>query len=148
MLYALYDEKGEIYQSNKVYVEGDDLANYEKVINDLGKPFVKLQFPGLIQPDLAYVDMSDKQLCERPNMDTIIVDKSVIIAGDPNGALITGIPNAASYRVIGAGVEIASGLMDATEMQIIIPVPMIYTVLFDLWPYRTRTIEIKAVING
>lgn len=145
MLYALYNEEiGSIHQANKVY-DADGL-NYDALLHETGHKFVTVNSPGLLPPDHWFVDVSAKEICERPVMGTVEVNKTRITCGDQDSCLITGIPKQAKARVtMRDGTEVYPPfVLDAEQLEISIPVPCTYRVYLDLWPYKTLTLEIEA----
>jgi hypothetical protein len=154
MLYALYNPDGSIHQANKVYDhEGDDergKKSYDGLLSDLGHKFVKVaNAPGLLPPDHYFVDVTAEEIRERPMMGAIEVNKTRIICGDQDSCLITGIPKKATARVtMRDGTEVYPPfVLDAEQLEISIPVPCVYRVWLDLWPYKTFTVDIEAVAS-
>lgn len=146
MLYAVHytdgETPGEIHQSNKVYY--DDVKPYEDVLNNLGHSYLKLNSPGLLPPDRFFVDVKQQQLCDRPLMQ-IAVSKTQIKAGSTtDSAVLKGCPAGAKFDITTGGVSVFSGLLDGTEMEIFIPVPCIYRITLDFWPFQQFAVEIEA----
>jgi hypothetical protein len=144
MLYAIYGPDGSIHQANKVY--DPDNLNYDNQLNDLGYQFLKVESPGLLPPDEWYVNVSLAQLRERPIMSTIEINKKIIKYGPNDSCLATGIPKQAKVTItLRDGTEIyAPFVLDAEQLEISIPVPCVYRVFLELWPYRTFQYEIEA----
>lgn len=144
-LYAIYNPDGSIHQANKVYDSKG--LKYDDQLNDVGYKFVKAESAGLLPPDEWFVDVAAKELCARPTMHTVEVNKTTILCGDKDSCLITGIPKNASARVaMRDGTEVyPSFVLDAEQLEISIPVPCVYRVYLDLWPYKTFTVEIEAI---
>ncbi|WP_027578494.1 hypothetical protein [Bradyrhizobium sp. Ai1a-2] len=151
MLYVTYDRDGSINgqlgmitQANKFFGSPQELASYEEVARDqLKQQFIKENSPGLVPPEFWYV--RNDALTERPVLTSIGVTKTIIKPSNGDDyALITGIPADSKYKVYGANELIAFGVMDSTEMQVSIPVPMVYVIYLDKWPYQTFKLEIRA----
>lgn len=142
MLYALHNEDGSIHQANKLYVGDADHKKYADLLNDQGHKFVTVNSPGILPAEHWYVKSGE--LSERPIMD-ITVSKTQIKCGDKDNVLFTNCPKNGKFRVIAAGSEIWSGVLDATELQISMPVPCVCKVLFDYWPFKTFTADLEFV---
>ena len=140
MLFAVHNEDGQIIQANKVY----DPEGYDKLLDDSGLKYVAVQSEGILSPENWFVNVSAKELTERPTM-PIEVNKTRIKAGGDDSALLTGIPANAQVVIYAVGAELHRlAKLDATELEIAIPVPCAYTVAIDLWPYKTFRIDIEA----
>jgi hypothetical protein len=147
MLYVTHDpnseDQGRITQANKFYGSDDELAAWEEVARDqLKQTFVKTNFAGLVPPEFWYVQ--NNELTRRPFLGSITVNKTVIKPDGEDYALIQGIPSDAKYRIYGANELLHSDVMDGTEMQVSIPVEMVYSIYFDKWPFQTFKLEIRA----
>lgn len=144
MLYAIHHDDdhatpGAIHQANKVYV--DDLKPYETMLGDLGHKHVKANLPGLLPPELWYVNKSE--ITSRPVMQSV-AKANTIKAG--KSALITGIPKGAAVDISSGGTTIYSlPALDGDELQFTIPVPCKYRVVLRLWPYQDCSIDVEAV---
>lgn len=142
MLYVLYNPDGSIHQANKVY--DPDTLDYDKQLADMGHVFCKVDSPGLLSPDHFYVDAKSETVAERPVM-PIEVSKTKIVPGDQDSAVLTGIPKKASARITSWGVEVYPSFnLDATELEVSIPVPCVYHVEIALWPFKTFSVDIEA----
>jgi hypothetical protein len=141
-LFAIYNEQGEIDQAIKHF----DPDGYDKLLDDRGLQYiVKEPSEGLIRPGQWYVDITAKELRERPLLATS-VDKTVIKAGGGDSALITGIPREARVQIMAAGLVLhAFEKLDADQLEIAIPVPCTYAVAIDVWPYQTWRTTIEAL---
>lgn len=144
-LYAIYKPDGSIHQSNKVYDPKG--LQYDNQLHEMGYEFVKAESPGLLPPDQWFVDVATKELTARPIMTAVEVNKTTILYGDRDSCLITGIPKQARVTITTRdGTEVyPSFVLDAEQLEISIPVPCVYRVFLDLWPYRTFTVDIEAV---
>lgn len=138
MFFAVHNEEGRITQGNKVY----DPEGYEDLLREHNYKFVAANVPGLLLPDDWYV--TSKELHQRPTM-PIEVSKTTIRVGVNDSALFTNCPAKATFTVRASGAVIYSGTLDATVLEISIPVPCVYEVELNLWPYRTFTQRIEAV---
>lgn len=147
MLYAIYRPDGQIVQSNKVYVPDD--GKYDAQLDEMGHQFVKAESPGLLPPDHWFVDVSAKEICERPIMTTVDVNKTRVLCGDEDSSLAIGIPKQAKVTItMRDGTQVyPSFVLDAHQLEISIPAPCVYRVHLDLWPYKTFTYEIEAVAS-
>jgi hypothetical protein len=76
----------------------------------------------------------------------IEVNKTAIKAGGIDSALITGIPNNAKVVVAAVNAVLHTiDPLDATELEIAIPVPCVYRITISLWPFKDQTISIEAI---
>jgi hypothetical protein len=147
MLYVLHHEDdherpGEIHQANKLYV--DDLKEYDDLLAEMGHKHIKMNAPGLVPPEKFYVDLKTQTLTNRPIM-PIDVSKARIKAGaKDDSAVLKNCPAGAKFEIITGGVSVFLGLLDGTELELYIPVPCIYRVTLDFWPYQKFTVEIEA----
>lgn len=140
MLYALHHEDGQIHQANKLY---DEPGRYDTLLNDLGHTYVKADAPGLLPPEHWYVDVKAKELCERPIM-PIEVTKLRIKAGGKDSTVLKNCFAGARFDVRTMNESIHSGLLDGTELELFIPVPCIYRITLDYWPYKQFQVDIEA----
>jgi hypothetical protein len=139
MLYALYNDDGSIHQANKVY----DCNDYDKLLLDRGLKFVSANLPGPVSPDHWLVDTTANALCERPVM-PITVNKTLVKAGANDSALFQNIPRKANCSISTMSAVVYGGVLDSDELEIAIPVPCIYRVAFELWPYKRFEVDIEA----
>jgi hypothetical protein len=143
MFYAIYDAEGRIIQGNKVFWNGEEeLTKHELNLNDMEQKFVKKDALHVLSPDHYFVKR--KRLKERPNL-FVTVSANTIKAGGTESAVLRGIPKGARYFITTGGIEVAQGVMEDTEIEIFIPVPCIYRVTLDMWPYQTFRTDIEAV---
>jgi hypothetical protein len=146
-LYVIPNEDGSIAQANKVWAT--DLMDYDKLLEDRGLLFIKeATAPDLAHPDHFMVDMKNWRRVERPVM-SLSISATKIRAGSKESSVITGIPKGAKYVVAGAGTIIApqpgeDGTIDDGRLEILIPVPMTYSVTLTLWPYKLFTVDIQG----
>ena len=138
MMYAVYDDDGRITQANQVYDPNPDL---EPLMRDLGQKWVK-EDRALVSPDHWYV--AQEQLALRPMM-PITLSKRTIQAGGNDSAVLAGIPRKARCTVRTGSYVIHNVTMEDDELEIAIPLPCIYAVRFELWPYRDAEFAIEAV---
>lgn len=142
MLFALYNEDGSIHQANKVY----DPKGYDQLLLERGQKFVAAECPGPVSPDHWFVNVASQELCERPVM-PIQVNKTRIKCGNSDFALLTKCPLGSSFVISTSGVAVHSGLLDGSALELYIPVPCIYRVVLNRWPFKTFTAEIEAVAS-
>lgn len=138
MMYAVYDETGRITQANQVY---DPNPKLEPIMRDLGQVWVKAD-RSLVSPDEWFVVR--EQLRERPSM-SVLQSKRTIKAGGNDSAVLTGIPRGARCVVSSSAHALYNVVMDDDELEVLIPVPCIYTIKFTLWPFRDAVFEVEAV---
>jgi hypothetical protein len=139
-LFAVHDAAGMLTQANKVY----DPAGYDKLLDEAGLTYVAVDTSALPSFQDWYVNVSAKELVERPSM-SVEVNKTTIKAG-ADSALITGIPREASVKIHAVGQVLhAFDKLDADQIEISIPVPCSYTVTVELWPFKTWKTTIEAV---
>jgi len=84
------------------------------------------------------------ELLERPEF-PIMQSKTVIKAGDQDSSLFTNVPKDCRVTIIAAGSAIYNDILDATELEIAIPVPCIYKVTFEKFPYKPKAFTIEAI---
>jgi hypothetical protein len=82
-------------------------------------------------------------LCERPVM-PITVSKTRIKAGANDSALFQNIPKKANCSIATMGAAVYGGVLDSDELELAIPVPCVYRVTFELWPYKRFEVDIEA----
>jgi hypothetical protein len=145
-LFLVYGPDGEIIQANKMY---DPPVNHGKLLDDLGQKYIAVELPNPVHQDGFYIDVKASELCERPIM-PISVSKNVIKAGGNDSTLIRDIPTGVTFAIVACGAAIypapgQSDILDGTELEISIPVPCVYTVILNKWPYKTFKVEIEAV---
>ena len=143
MLYALHDDDGQIHQANKLYEGRKGHRKYRGMLRNLGHRFVVADAPGLLPPELWYVDVKGQELCKRPPM-AIDVSKTRIKCGTKDSALLTNCPARARFTIHTSGVEIHAGELDATELELFIPVPCVYRVRIECFPYKAFSVDIEA----
>jgi len=141
MLFAVHSDDGQIVQANKVY----NPEGYDRLLDQHGLNYVAVQTEGILSPEEWFVNVGTKEIAERPAL-PIQISKTMIKAGGADSALLTQIPAQARVVVYAAGAELHRlAKLDATELEISIPVPCRYTVVIDLWPYKTSRFEIEAI---
>lgn len=138
MMYAVYDDEGRITQAGQDY-SGTNAA--ETIMRDLGQRWIK-EPRELVSSDYWYV--RDECLTERPLMPAII-NKRTIKAGGNDSAVIVGIPKGASCTISTGGNTLHDLTMDENELEVLIPVPCIYTVTLRRWPFQDKQFQIEAV---
>lgn len=144
MFYAVYDpESGRIDQANKIFDDVSD-GRVEDLMREMGQKWVSHPDMNLVSPDFWYVDTGEVKLTERPVM-SIVQDKKIIKAGEVDSAIFTGIPKGSKLVVSCANAIIHELEMPETSLELSIPVPCVYKVVFNLWPYRTAEFEVEAV---
>jgi hypothetical protein len=140
-LFAVHDATGMLTQANKVY----DPEGYDKLLDDAGLTYVAVDTNTLPSFKDWYVNVSAKELIERPVM-PIEINKTVIKAGGIDSALITGIPKNAKVVVAAVNTVLHTiDPLDATELEIAIPVRCVYRITISLWPFKDQTISIEAL---
>jgi hypothetical protein len=140
-LFAVHDATGMLTQANKVY----DPEGYDKLLDDAGLTYVAVDTNTLPSFKDWYVNVSAKELIERPVM-PIEINKTVIKAGGIDSALITGIPKNAKVVVAAVNTVLHTiDPLDATELEIAIPVRCVYRITISLWPFKDQTISIEAI---
>lgn len=145
MLYAVYERgehDGRIVQATKTYGQPD----YGKMLADHAMPYVAQDMPTLISDADWFVKASSEELCERPLL-SIEVRRNIIKAGGSDSCVARGIPRQASVTVAmrDGTVIYPATRYDSEELEISIPVPCVYRVTIEHWPYRTFAYEIEAV---
>ncbi|MEY9358940.1 hypothetical protein ABH994_001661 [Bradyrhizobium yuanmingense] len=139
-VFAIYEPTGQITQANKVY----DPFGYDELLDDQGHAYLALQSNTLPSFDHWYVDVGAKELATRPAM-PVEISKSAVKAGADDTALITGIPNNAKVTIVAAGAVLHSlDPIDASELEIAIPVPCVYSITISLWPYKDCKLTVEA----
>lgn len=144
MLYALYNEEdGKIHQANKVY---DEAGRYDDLLNELGHKFVAVNSPGLLPPEHWYVDVTAKELCERPVMQSTAY-ANTIKAG--TNAILLNLPIGADITIMALGYQTPVHVfpkLDGDELEFpLADVPCIYQAIIRKFPFKDCTITIEAV---
>ena len=136
-VYNIYDETGRITQSNKLY----NPEGYEASIRELGHNFVA--HAGDAPNNIERFFIQSAVLTERPIM-PITISKTEIQAGGSDAAVFLGIPKNAKITVTTSSMTIFSQAIPDTEFEVSIPVPCLYQITIDLWPFKTFATTIKA----
>lgn len=139
MLYVVHDESGAIEQANKLY--SFDEKDYDSRLHDDGQKFIKVEKMSTL-PDPDHYHVFRRRLRDRPVM-PIKIDKTIIKAGGSDAAVITGIPRKAKIMVFAAN-ELIFNLKDLDELEVPIPVPCIYFIRIQNYPYKDFTVSIEA----
>lgn len=153
MLYAIHDETGRIQQANKVWMTADlvnsqgQKCTYDDLLNERELKYVTDKLANHhASHDHFFVDVLAKEpvLREREVMGCV-ASATTIKAG--TSALITNIPNEASVDIMAAGSMVEyMDKVDADELEYITQnVPLTYTFVFRLFPYKDCTLQIEAV---
>lgn len=144
MFYAVYNpDTGRIDQANKIFDDVSD-GRVEDLMRDMGQKWVSHPEMNLVSPELWYVDTKKVVLTERKPLE-IVVDRTVIKAGDNDAAIFTNIPKGAKLLTICGTSIIHNLVMPETSLELSIPVPCTYKVRFEFWPYRNAEFEVEAV---
>jgi hypothetical protein len=153
MLYMVYNtndhslNEGEVIQANKIWHPTDADKAHEDGMHDLGQIFIKVESPHVLSPLGYYIDVTAKELMERPVMQ-IDVSKTHIKAGADDCVLLTRCPSGAKFSVRAGDLEYESGQLDpdGTEISLSVPVPCTCKIMIDKWPYQsfTATVEVHA----
>lgn len=145
MLFVISDDDGRILQANKVFT---DVDRYDQQLKDRGYDYIRVSRDGLPSPDKWMVNKSVTApllpIKERPIM-PVSISKRAIKAGGSDTAVITGAPKNTAFSVSAAGSIIQSGVLPDGELEIGIPCPITYEVLFMKWPYQEYKFTIEAV---
>lgn len=142
-LYAIYNPDGSISQANKVY--DPDGLGYDKLLQDRGLTFIKdTQAEHLCSHDHFMVDVTAQAIKERPVLSAFPYAKTVK-AG--TSAIVCGIPKGSAVSVMAAGAVLWSvDPMPNDELEVITqPVPLSYTFIIRLWPYKDCIVTVEAV---
>ncbi len=142
--FAIHDGIGRITQGSKIFAPD---ARYEQQLRDLGHSFVIDEKATLRSPEAWYVDRpdsADRTLAKRRDL-SVIAMRNRIKAGGSDKAVLIGIPRNACVTITTGGLVVYEGKPGATELEIAIPVPCIYRIAVDLWPFKTHVTEIEAV---
>lgn len=138
--YSVFNEDtGQITISNKVYDDGD--GAYGRVLAEREMKFIGHETPNHAQLERHYVWQGE--LSERPHMFARI-DRLKIGIGESAGAVITNVPNDATLTIAASGIQFFHEQVSGTRIDLCAPVPGIYTVRIQKWPYRDFTAEIVA----
>lgn len=137
------DEEGRITQANKVYSHTE---KYEENLKAHDIDYVKLEHHSLISTDKWMVnkDKNFDGLVRRRPMMPVSYDKLVIKAGGVDSAIIR-TPKKVACNIRGAQSEIWDFMLDDGELELAIPLPMIYTVRLQKWPYIDRVLNVEGV---
>ena len=79
----------------------------------------------------------------RPIM-TAKLDKTRISPGGVDGTTIRGVPKGAQLTIFAGDIQFFSETIDSTKVELSAPVPGVYTVVLQKWPYRDWRAEVLA----
>lgn len=146
MHFAIHNkDTGEITQAIRTYVSAKETADYEERVKATGSDYVADLRDSLVVPDQAYVHTGRKEIIARPDM-PITISKTTIKAGSTDAAIFKNIPKQAALSIEGAGELIHSfNPFGEDELELYIPVPMVYTITAVLFPYRVYIARIEAI---
>lgn len=129
-------EDGRVTQSNQL----SDPTGYADILNERDYSFVQTA-GGPLNLDAVWV--KGGRLRTRPRM-RITLDRTRIRAGGSDAAVFRRIPKTAKVTVVTGGLVIYHGVLGIEDLELPIPVPCVYQVTFELWPYQDWTTEVTA----
>jgi hypothetical protein len=137
LLYLVHDDDGRITQSNKHY----DHEGYDKVLADGGLKFITINTPKVLMPDEYYVN--EGVLRGRQPM-AIRIDQQTMKAGK-TGVTLSNVPNPCRMTVSVGDLAVHNENVTDGSAYLESPVPGIYKISLDAWPYLPWTIEVECV---
>lgn len=139
-IYSVFDrDTGKIIQSQKVF--DDEGGAYGKVLRDREMRFV--QHAGKFHADLSAHYVFKGELCDRQSM-KVKIGRTTIGIGEANGTTLTGVPWGAVLTIFAGSTQFFSEKIDGTRVDIHAPVPGIYTLHLDKFPFRPWQIQVIA----
>ena len=144
MLFLISNDEGRIVQANKVFT---DVEKYEAQLRDNNIAVTKVKHHSLLAPDRWMVNKNEDLLMrvkKRPTM-TVAIDKTTIKAGGSDKAVLTGAPKDVRCCIVGGGETLFDVSLPDGELELGIPVPIVYVVRLIKWPYVDFTATIEAV---
>jgi hypothetical protein len=140
MNYLIYNEQGEIVQSNKVY---GDSGEYSETLRERGNQFVMVDTPG----PLALHDwwINKGRLTARKPMPHRLV-KRVFRADGEDAGIIRSLPRPCRVTVqMTGGAMLADNEFITTGfIEIPCPTPAMFYVRIDAWPYKPLEVILEA----
>ena len=138
--FSIHDDDGRITQSNTVY----DHKGYDKILQDHGyKQFVQVKENTPHNHDHHFV--IGGQVSNRPPM-PITLSKTTVKAGGADHAVITGIIPGSKLTIITGGIKLFNEAITDAQIEINIPVPCIYQLIFEKWPYKDFSCQITGAV--
>lgn len=136
--YSIHDDSGKITQSNTVYAAN----GYDKTLRDSGfDTFVRCEVNQPRHHEHFFVQGG--QMCERKPM-AITVSKGTVKAGGADHAVIAGIMPGARLTIVTGGIKLFDEAIPDQQIEISIPVPCVYSLTFEKWPYQDFTCSITG----
>ncbi len=137
MLFLVHDENGQITQSNKHYSP----EGYDKLLTKFGYKFVAVESNHILMPDQHYI-RSGEVLSREPMR--ITADRKSMRVG--KGVTFSGLPRSCRMTVSVGPHIIESAAVTDGEAYFESPVPGLFTLRFEAFPYIpwTRQIECTA----
>lgn len=140
MLYHVYDkDSGFVSQSNKVF---DPPPTYEKIMADLGHIWIKQDTARFVAGDR--IMEWHGEIVKRPDM-PIITSKTTIKCGYNDCIKFTGVPKPVKWRMECMDAIVHQEDMNQDFLEVSVPVPGLYKIIFEQWPYRDMAVEFEAV---
>ena len=136
MLFLIHENE-RITQANKVYQP----EGYAERLNERDDRWISIDHPGLISSEECYV-MNDK-LCDRPLMN-VQVSTTTIRANTSDASVLVGAPKDTKFVIRAMSTIVWEGILPDGELELSVPVPGLYYVSLDKWPYKTFTTMIEA----
>lgn len=137
-VFTAHDPDGRVTQSNKLF----DPTGYADMLRERQMTFVEHDGPGPINLEAHWV--RNGELTAREAM-PVTVSATSIKAGGKEVAIFSGVPRGARVTISTGGLPpIWNGIADGKPFDLPIPVPCIYVVTVDLWPFRTWSTEVTA----
>lgn len=130
-------DSGRLTQSNKVFSP----KGYDKILHERGHLFVSHDAPA--PTDMARFFVNHGVLTERPKMSASVSSTS-IKAGGAEAAIFKDVPKNARVTIQTGGLTVWSGVIGDSHFDLPIPVPCIYRVTIQLWPYVDWVCDVRA----
>jgi hypothetical protein len=136
-VFNVHDRNGKLLQSNKLF----NPKGYADILRERGYTFVEHDAPAPV--DIQRFHVNAGTLTERPLM-PVQASSLQIKAGGNERAAFRNVPKNAKITVTTGGIQLWSGVVGQSDFDLPIPVPCVYRILIELWPYRDFICEVVA----
>ncbi len=140
MNYLVFNERGELVQSNKVY----DHSGYGDLLSEHNMQYVAVNSDVALRLDDWWV--SNNQLTGRPEM-PYNLPRSSFKADGKDGVVLSGLPKPCRVTVtVTGGIKLVEQ-EECTEgvVEVSSPVPATYTILIEAWPHKPRVFTVEGL---
>lgn len=132
-------ETGRIDQGNKIYFPDEQ---YEAAAKELGQLCFKASDTEVFNPDFWFAP--EGLMTSRPPMN-ILLNSNRIQCGDKGAAVFEGLPKPVKWHLVCMGMIVHTDQSTKGKLEVQVPVPGLYEVRFDQWPYQESRFTFEAV---